>query len=57
MDIPTIVASESFVHGTDYSIGNWTKIVLQGVSPKGYNTWPSIKQWNNTVLYERLENR
>ena len=67
---PTVVASESFVHGTDYSIGNWTDIILQGVSPEGYNQWPPMEQWDhlqafqsiqanasNSFLYQRLENR
>jgi len=67
---PTVVASESFVHGTDFSIGNWTNITLQGVGPDGWNDWPPLEVWdnwqafqtiqadaNNTALYERLENR
>lgn len=65
----TVVASESFVLGTDYSIGNWTDILLQGISVEGWNRWPSIEDWNNveafqkiqanannTLLFERLEN-
>ena len=66
---PTVVASESFVHGTDYSIGNWTSIASQG-SDLRYNNWPSMDVWNNwqafqniqanannTALFERLENQ
>lgn len=69
---PTVVASESFVRGTDYSIGNWTNIISQ-VDPLGAensNQWPPIDVWdnqqafqniranaNNSFLYERLDNR
>jgi hypothetical protein len=67
---PTVVASEDFVHGTDLSIGNWTNITTQGISSKGWNDWPDSEVWdlrqafdtiranaNNTMLYERLDNR
>jgi hypothetical protein len=68
---PTVVASESFVQGTDYSPGNWTFINLQSIGPHGdRNEWPPIEVWdhvqafqkiranaNNKTLYERLDNR
>jgi hypothetical protein len=66
---PTIVASETFIHGTDNSIGNWTSIKLAGFDPN-HNNWPPIELWNNTeafekmrananntTLYERMENQ
>lgn len=66
---PTIVATESFVNGTDYSIGNWTEITSREIDDR-YNAWPPMSVWNNwqefqrmqanannTALYERLDNR